>query len=93
MQTWTVFWDFYASSDQRTSKAPQDLNKKMLGLGGAHENKGREVKKLFAGNQARPLLIMLYFPGHQCKEPLKKSRSWSQSPVPSRSVLFVRKWL
>lgn len=51
-------------------------------------------------SQARPVLIKLYFPGHQYREPLKKnthkkntSRSSSQSPAPPRSVLSVRKCL
>lgn len=62
---------------------------KLLGLGGAHENKGREVKRLFAGSQARPVLIVLYFPGHQYKEPLKKNQGHGVSPLLPLAPCFL----
>lgn len=66
---------------------------KRLGLGGAHENKGREVKRLFAGRQARAVLIVLYFPGHQYKEPFKKIKVMESVPCSPLLRAFCKKML
>lgn len=57
---------------------------------------GRDVKRLFAGSQARPVLVKLYFPGHQYREPFKKKkRNQGHRVSPrfplARSALSVRK--